>query len=249
MSTQVVRYSERPELWKDTAMIAREVWPEYNLHGDNLNLYWERLFDEFPDFQFAIYDPERNEVIAEGHTVPCYWDGTPEGLGDGIDATIASAFQAREALLEPTALCALAAEVRPCYQGGGLANRMLDVMADIARDARLAQLIAPVRPSLKYRYPITPIEEYVSWTRDNGEPFDPWIRIHTRRGGQIIKPIPHSMLITGTVTDWEGWTGMRFPADGRYTFPNGLTAVEVDHEHDRGKYWEPNVWIVHTVTD
>jgi ribosomal protein S18 acetylase RimI-like enzyme len=48
-------------------------------------------------------------------------------------------------------LCALAAEVRPRFQGRGLANRMLDVMADLARDAGLAYLIAPVRPSLKDR--------------------------------------------------------------------------------------------------
>ena len=87
----------------------------------------------------------------------------------------------------------------------------------------------------------------MSWTRENGEPFDPWIRIHTRRGEQIAKPIPHSMRITGTVAEWEQWTGMRFPGDGRYNFPNGLAPVEIDHEHDCGSYWEPNVWIVQTI--
>ena len=97
------------------------------------------------------------------------------------------------------------------------------------------------------RCPITPIEQYVSWTRENGEPFDPWIRIHTRRGGEIVKPIPHSMRITGTVAEWEEWTGMRFPGDGQYTFPAGLATVEIDHGQDRGSYWEPNVWLVHTL--
>jgi hypothetical protein len=33
--TEVIRYSERPELWKDTATITREVWPEYNLHSED----------------------------------------------------------------------------------------------------------------------------------------------------------------------------------------------------------------------
>ena len=112
----------------------------------------------------------------------------------------------------------------------------------------MAHLITPVRPSFKDRYPITPIEQYVTWTRENGEPFDPWLRIHTRRGGQIAKPIPRSMRITGTVAEWEEWTGMKFPGDGRYTFPAGLAPVEIDHEHDRGFYWEPNVWIVHTLS-
>jgi hypothetical protein len=54
------------------------------------------------------------------------------------------------------------------------------------------------------------------------------------------------MRITGTVAEWEEWTGTRFPGDGQYTFPEGLAPVEIDREHDRGSYWEPNVWIVHT---
>jgi GNAT superfamily N-acetyltransferase len=247
MGQQVIRYSERPELWRDTATITREVWPEYNLHSDDSNRYWHRLFEEFADFQFILYDPEADGVIAEGHTIPCEWDGTVDGLVDGINATLAAAFETREANRTPTALCALAAEVRPRFQGGGLADRMLDVMAEIGRDTGFRHLIAPVRPSLKDRYPLIPIEQYVGWTRENGEPFDPWIRIHTRRGGKIAKPIPHSMGITGTVAEWEEWTGMRFPGDGEYTFPAGLAPVEIDHGRDLGSYWEPNVWIVHTL--
>jgi hypothetical protein len=146
-----------------------------------------------------------------------------------------------------TALCALAVEIRPRFQGGGLANRMLDVMADLARDASLGHLIAPVRPSFKDRYPITPIERYVTWTREKGEPFDPWIRVHVRRGAKIASPIPRSMHIVGTVAEWKQWTGMRFPDDGQYTFPAGLAPVEIDHQRDLGSYCQPNVWIVHTI--
>jgi hypothetical protein len=108
-------------------------------------------------------------------------------------------------------------------------------------------LIAPVRPSIKDRYPLTPIERYVTWIREDGEPFDPWIRIHTRRGGTIAKPVPHSMRITGTVADWEKWTTLHFPDDGPYVFPAGLAPVEIDHERDLGTYWEPNVWIIHRI--
>jgi GNAT superfamily N-acetyltransferase len=244
---EMIRYSERPELWEDSASIALEVWPEYNIHSEDPENYWGRLPDEFPGFQFVLYDDETDELIARGRTIPCVWDGTPEGLGDGITPMLAAAFEARRLGQDPTALCALAAEIRPRFQGRGLADRMLDEMAELARGAGLPHLIAPVRPNLKDRYPITPIEEYVAWTRDNGEPFDPWIRIHTRRGGEIVKPIPHSMPITGTVAEWEEWTGMRFPGDGQYTFPAGLAPVEIDHGLDRGSYWEPNVWIVHTL--
>jgi GNAT superfamily N-acetyltransferase len=202
----VIRYSQRPELWEDTEAISREVWPEYNQHGAVVSRYWERLFDDFPDYRFALFDAAAQEVIAEGHTAPCDWDGTTEGLGDGIDTMMVAAFEARAAGRRPTALCALAAEVRPRFQGGGLADRILDVMSDVGRDAGLGHLIAPVRPSFKDRYPITPIERYLEWTRPG--------------------------------------CGSRVTA---YTFPDGLAPVEIDHERDRGSYWEPNVWIVHTL--
>ena len=141
----------------------------------------------------------------------------------------------------------MAAEVNPRFQGSGLADRVLEAMSQVAREAGLGSLIAPVRPSFKDRYPITPIERYVAWTREDGEPFDPWIRVHTRRGGRIAKPIPRSLLITGTVGEWEQWTAMKFPESGEYTFPAGLAPVDIDRAQDLGTYWEPNVWIVHTI--
>jgi hypothetical protein len=185
----MARCSDRPELWAQTNEISREVWPQYNLHGAVLGRFWGRLREELPDYQFVLYDDERDEVLAEGHTAPCPWDGTLDGLGAGIDEMITTAFSALDAGAEVTALCALAAEIRPRFQGLGLADGILDVMSDLARDAELSSLIAPVRPSWKDRYPLTPIERYVEWTREDGQPFDPWIRVHTRRGGIITKPV------------------------------------------------------------
>ncbi len=245
MNTLLHRYAERPELWDDTGEVSEQVWPEYNLHGDVLSRHWGRLFDAFPAFQFVLCDADCGDVVAEGHTAPLPWDGTDADLGEGIDAALQRALEAHAHGTPPTALCALAAEITPRFQGRGLAPRMLDAMAELARGAGLSHLIAPVRPSHKERYPLTPIERYVAWTRDDGEPFDPWIRVHTRRGGRIARPLPRSMRITGTVAEWEAWTGMPFPEDGAYVFPRGLALLNVDRTADLGAYWEPNVWIVH----
>ena len=148
MSVRVVRYVERPELWEEADAVSSAVWPEYNRHGDVLNRYWGRLFEDFPEFQFALCD-EQDEVLAEGHTIPCAWDGTSEGLGDGIDAMIAGAFELRKADGEPTALGALAAEILPAFQGRGLADRVLDAMADLAPWCRALQPARDGGPSLR----------------------------------------------------------------------------------------------------
>jgi hypothetical protein len=116
MAITVIRYSERPELWEDTDAVSQAVWPEYNHHGEVLNRYWGRLFEDFPEFQFVLYD-DRDGVLTEGHTVPCVWDGATEGLGNGIDAMIEGAFEARGAGRRPTALGVLAAEIKPEFQG------------------------------------------------------------------------------------------------------------------------------------
>jgi hypothetical protein len=51
--------------------------------------------------------------------------------------------------------------------------------------------------------------------------------------------------ITGTVAEWESWTGLAFPESADYVFPEGLATVHIDRNADRGSYWEPNVWMVH----
>jgi hypothetical protein len=107
-------------------------------------------------------------------------------------------------------------------------------------------LIAPVRPSWKERYPLTPIERYAAWTRDDGLPFDPWLRVHARLGARVLRPEPESLRITGAVAEWEEWVGIAFPESGEYVFPRGLALLSVDRERDLGAYWEPNVWMLHS---
>jgi hypothetical protein len=245
MDPQVMRYSERPELWDSIRDLSDEVWPEYNVHGETINYYWAQLYDIFPEWQFVFYDPGDQLVLAEGNTVPLAWDGTDEDLGPGIDATLAAAFELRAAGRQPTAVSALAAKIPPRHQGRHLSAVLLTAMADLARDAGLSHLIAPVRPSHKDRYPTIPIERYAHWTRPDGSPFDPWVRVHTRLGARIGPAIPHSLHITGTVGEWETWTRMAFPETGDYVFPAGLATVHIDRERDLGEYWEPNVWIIH----
>ncbi|MDQ3822007.1 MAG: N-acetyltransferase [Actinomycetota bacterium] len=199
------------------------------------------MLDAFPDFEFVLADGD--EVLAEGHSVPIRWDGTVEGLPAGIDGAFESAFSDEE----PNTLCAMAIEILPAHQSRRLSVPMLEEMKALAARAGFDALLAPLRPSWKDRYPLTPIERYVAWTRDDGLPFDPWLRVHVRLGGEMLKPEPESLRITGTVAEWESWTGMAFPETGTYVFPQGLAPVEIDREADAGRYWEPNVWVLHRV--
>lgn len=241
---RAITLAENPAL-RGQSIPDGEIWPEFNLHGTTYLQSWERLSDELPEFQFAMCDVETGDVIADAHTVPCWWDGSPEGLPAGFDATIAEAFTRRSRNQPVNALCAIAAEIPKDGRGTGLAADILKAMGSIATQHDLSHMIAPVRPTWKHRYPLTPIERYMTWRRDDGSLFDPWLRLHERMGARIGPPAPASYRIEGTVAEWESWLAMALPESGDYVFAGGLSPLAVDCEADRATYLEPNVWMIH----
>jgi GNAT superfamily N-acetyltransferase len=212
-------------------------------HADLGGLF-ERVVAEYTEFDFYAWDDERGEVIGGGRAIPATWDGRTEGLPDrGVEAVVEARFS--EDAPTPNVLCALQIVVAPEYRGQGLSRRMIERMAEIGRDHGLDTLIAPVRPSIKHQYPLTPTDRYVAWRRGDGTHFDPWLRTHERLGAEIVKIAPESMRVSGTVTEWEEWTQMALPETGTYVVPGALVPIRVDREQDRAIYLEPNVWMVH----
>ena len=130
-------------------------------------------------------------------------------------------------------------------KGSGLADALITGLSQLADDALWPRVIAPLRPTLKRLYPLAGIDDYAAWTRDDGAPFDPWLRTHWCLGGRVIASAPVSQTMTGTVAEWEAWTGMAFPATGDYVIPEGLSVLHIDLTADRGVYVEPNVWVRH----
>jgi GNAT superfamily N-acetyltransferase len=239
---QVVTGEDRPELWElvQSQCLFDGVWPEYNHHGNHTGRYFGALMPAYADLQVLFIDQRSDRVVARGRTIPFRWGGTLEDLPAGIDATGIRAITESAA---PTALSALAAEVDPSYQRSGLSGLLIQSMAAVARTHGLSPLLAPVRPSWKDRYPLTPIGRYSEWRRDDRLPFDPWLRTHERLGGRVLRCEQRSLEITASVGDWERWTGVWFPENGIYVFPGGLAPLNV---FDRtGTYFEPNVWMIH----
>jgi GNAT superfamily N-acetyltransferase len=237
---------ERPELEGEVERLAAAGWPRFMLQRDELGHghYWPRLFDEFADWQFALCD-SFDRVVGCGHGVPFVWDGTAGDLPENMAGIMERAVRARSERRRPTALAALSALVDGAHRGQGLSRLIVETMRSMAAPWRLDALVAPVRPTLKSAYPLTPMERYVRWTDDEGLPLDPWMRVHARLGGEVVRVIPRAVVIAGTVAQWESWTDMRFPEDGPYVVPGALQPVRIDHERDEGRYEDPNVWMVH----
>lgn len=240
-------YAARPDLFAQARVLNPSVWPEFMLNDPVADRLWDRLDGDCAAFQSLLFD-ETGTVVAVGNALPLTWDGTLAGLPSGWDDAFERAVAGLDAGRAPDTLCAIQATVAPDRQGQGLSRLVLKAMRFTAAQHGLKALIAPVRPTFKSRYPLTPIERYVTWTHTDGRLFDPWLRTHQTLGARLLQICPESMRIPGTVAQWEAWTGLRFPETGDYVVPGALVPVRVDCERDRAEYVEPNVWMQHAVT-
>jgi hypothetical protein len=88
-----------------------------------------------------------------------------------------------------------------------------------AVSAGLERVIAPVRPSLKTRYPLTPMENFARWNRGDGLHLDPWVRTHQRLGATILGPAADSMVISARWRSGSSGPGWRSLRPGVTSFP------------------------------
>lgn len=174
--TETVTAGERPDLREQARAALWGGWPEFILHAPSSAEYRRRARAYFPRFDVLLLDG--GEVVAGGAGVALCWDGEAGTLPDGYDAAMAAAVTGHEACVVPDTLCVMVAAVRPDRLGGGLAARVLTALGDRAGEAGLRRVIAPVRPTLKARYPLTAMEDFAGWTRPDGLHLDPWIRTH-----------------------------------------------------------------------
>jgi len=232
----------------DQVMQLAQYWEEFMQHDLVAYQHFGRLYDTFLDYQLAVCD-EDGTVVARALSIPIRWDGNDESLPNtGWNWALINGVETHESGESPTSVSAIEISIVPEHRGKGLSRIALQAMKDSAKSKGFDSVVAPVRPSLKHRYPLTPIENYVRWTQpDSDAPFDPWLRVHWRDGARLVSVATKSMEIRGTIAEWERWTEMRFPESGAYIVPSALVPVEIDHESDEGFYFEPNVWMVHPI--
>ncbi|HXF60147.1 MAG TPA: hypothetical protein VNK95_00940 [Caldilineaceae bacterium] len=241
----------RPELRDRMEALVQRVWPAFVTEShapksDTMPTDWPGVYRRWPQFQYALLDPEDDELVAAGNFLALAWNGDAEELPDtGWTWAMFQAKLDHEAGKAPTVACALGITVEPARQGQNISRLAVTAMRDLARAAGFSRLIAPVRPVWKPRYPITPMAEFIRWTTAEGLPLDPWMRVHARLGARVVKPCERSMLLAGSVAEWERWLDLPLPASGDYVGPGLLAPLHVNRQADECIYVEPNVWMEH----
>lgn len=223
-------------------------FPEFMYHNKIMEVNFPELYGPFARYQFIIVESGSRAVLALGNSIPLYWTEPLEKLPDnGIEwATETAVKQFRDGQ-PPNILCAFQIITTDKARGKGMSYEAVKTMVEIGRRYGLISLIAPVRPNRKSEYPEMSMDEYIAWKRDDGLPFDDWIRVHIKLGAKILRICDRSYTINASVKDWENWTGMKFSTSGRHAIPGGLAPLDINLENDAGIYIEPNVWMAHQI--
>lgn len=241
MPYDIVTLAEQPALAEAVNQMHREAWPKFLLQDPVSRRYWDRLFSEFAKYQLVLL--EGDKVIGASHGIPLKWVGALEDLPEGWDAAVERAFRGKDEGSKPSAVVGLSLVILPEYQGRNLSRMLLSTMKDLAKREEMQDVLVPVRPTMKSRYPKMPMGDYLSKLMRNGLPFDPWVRTHVKLGAKFLTIAHQSMVVTGTVKEWEDWTGKKFRKSGEHLVPGALVPVYIDRQKDEGVYEEPNVWV------
>lgn len=239
---------ELPAYRESAVELAHASWPPFMWQGEVAKEHWGEFFERFKKYQSVLVEISENRVVAVGHSLPFRWDLELADLPEeGWDWVIEKAIQDDKNGVTPNILAAVFVGVREEYKKHGLSRSILLSFQPTARTHGFENLVIPVRPNEKPNYPLTSMDDYITWKNEAGMPFDAWLRIQERAGGKFIKVCHRSKTVRGSRMEWESWTGMKFPQSGLYIIPGALNPMEINIEKDEGIYIEPNVWIVHKI--
>lgn len=242
---RAVTVAQRPDLAAQIPGVLASRWPAFLLAGErNHGVDLVGLLEALPQHQVLLLDRD-DRVLAVGLSVPLSWNRTVDGLPGGWDAAVAAGADLLAQGGVPNAVCSLSITMTPAATGRGLAPWMIGAVKAAAAAAGIEAMIAPVRPVLKEHYPLTPMAQYLTWRTDDGQSFDPWLRLHLRLGGVQAGIAYPSTTVRGTVAQWQDWTDLSLPAAGEYIIAGGLVPLTVDRRAGLATYREPHVWLVH----
>lgn len=245
LSVEVFTLAERPELL-EPALSLGGVGSKFMQNDWVGRLAASSLLrDRWPELFSVLLDG--GKVVARAVSIPFAMgtEGRDELPDHGWDGVLVWA--AEDALQErkPNVVAALDIQVAADRRGSGFSAIALAALRDNATRCGFDEVVAPVRPPGKAQEPRGDITEYAWRCREDGLPVDPWLRVHVRAGGEIVKVAPFSMTVQGTLEQWRAWTGLEFDRDGLIDVEGGLVPVVVALPLDLAVYVEPNVWVRH----
>lgn len=186
MIYQITDLKKQPYLFEAQDKICVAAWPEFMLQDPLGNQYWMEFIKAFLELQRIFM--QNNRIIAVVNAVALNYDQAldylpEEGWDWGLEKSILDFRAGKKANTVMGIQIVIAAD----FLGYGISKLAITELVNRTKELGYQNLIIPARPSFKHLYPLIDIDDYLSWKNDESLPFDPWLRIHVRLGGKILK--------------------------------------------------------------
>ncbi|WP_167957212.1 hypothetical protein [Anaerosporobacter faecicola] len=245
MEYQVSSYNKESKCICEIQNINEKAWPKFMQGEKVMRSYWGFMLGNYSDCQ---------KVLTHNNKIVAVVNAAPFRLGDDVNALhedgmywglkqVTHNYYSGEKL---DTLLALQVVVNPEFRGNAISYECVEILKMIAREQGVDKVVIPLRPSLKHLYPLIDSREYISWKNDDGLPYDPWLRVHVKAGGDIVKQC-RGISIWAPIEQWKEWSGLYFGSTGEYIVPGALNPVHVDIDKNLGTYTQDNIWVVHRV--
>jgi len=218
---------------------------DYPLNPANLNSVCRIGFVPYvfcvQDRFFCIDRSKNPEILAAGGiTTQICWDHNPETLPPGWQGAVRqSYYDTNSKDRKPNTQVALLAFTLPRFREQGLSGKVLSKMASTAQKRGYHYFLVPALPPTQFQkdHVRTTMEEIANLKREDGEYYDYWIRLHTRKGATVIGTCAHSHRFVFSLDDFSQYVS----SDPIET--TGEHVVRMDKDHVLGPN-KKNMWQV-----
>ena len=242
MNLQIKHLANFPELQDEFQSLVDNNWDTIGTLDDVGWNHWFDLIEKNPEYQFGVYVD--GKLAGVGNCTPIWDEANIESLPDkGWQWAIRNSIKERKGT--PTFVSAISATISKDFRGMKISQVILGEFKNLARQYGAKALVAPVRLTLKSKYPLIPMENYIEWKREDGSHFDPWLRVHLGVGGEIKKVSKSAMIITRSVSEWKKIMNKDIQSSGQYLMDGAHCPIEIDMAKDIGVYEEDGVWVLH----
>jgi len=246
MNYKIVNFKQRPDLYDSQQEICGKAFPTFLYYSEIAANTWEKMIEYYKEYQLLFL--KEDKIICIFNCMPMNLDFSDEELPDeAFDWGMEKGIKDFEKGKEINAALGVQIIIPKEHQGKGISSIALVEIKNMCVKMGIRKLIIPVRPTLKSKYPINDIDNYIKWKNEKGLPFDPWLRVHFKQKGKIIGTCSKAVEIKGTVEQWETWTNMKFPESGMYVVEGALCPISLNREINLGVYTEPNVWVSYEI--
>jgi len=219
-----------------------EAFPSIIGESPIIKKYWKALENCFPQYQFLLIS-SNHELIGFMNTVPFHFNHDLNQLPErGWDWMLKKGITDFEDKIAPNYLGGLQVIVRSKFKNQGYSKVILSYAKRFLTTSSFTNLVIPIRPTNKHKFPTMPMREYLDLKNEN-EVYDPWIRTHLKGGAEVIKVCERSMIMDGNIEFWKTILKKKSLKSGQYTLSGALNLISIDVENDIGVYVEPNIWI------